>query len=45
MDRAMKNLLTHKLTFGTACLALVVILLGAWTRLSDAGLGCPDCTG
>ncbi|MDH5391773.1 MAG: COX15/CtaA family protein [Gammaproteobacteria bacterium] len=41
----MKNLLTHKLTFGTACLALVVILLGAWTRLSDAGLGCPDWPG
>lgn len=41
----MKNLLTHKLTFGTACLALLVILLGAWTRLSDAGLGCPDWPG
>lgn len=41
----MRNLLTHKLTFGTACLALVVILLGAWTRLSDAGLGCPDWPG
>lgn len=41
----MKELLTHKLTFGTACLALVVILLGAWTRLSDAGLGCPDWPG
>ncbi|MDH5516324.1 MAG: COX15/CtaA family protein [Gammaproteobacteria bacterium] len=41
----MKNLLTHKLTFGTACLALIVILLGAWTRLSDAGLGCPDWPG
>jgi len=41
----MKDLLTHKLTFGTACLALVVILLGAWTRLSDAGLGCPDWPG
>lgn len=23
-------------------LTLVVIMLGAWTRLSDAGLGCPD---
>ena len=29
---------------GTA-LALVVILLGAWTRLTDAGLGCPDWPG
>lgn len=26
-------------------LALCVILLGAWTRLSDAGLGCPDWPG
>ena len=23
-------------------LALAVIILGAYTRLSDAGLGCPD---
>lgn len=41
----MRNLLTHKLTFATACLALVVILLGAFTRLADAGLGCPDWPG
>lgn len=41
----MKNLLTHKLTFATACLALIVILLGAFTRLMDAGLGCPDWPG
>ncbi len=26
-------------------LALTVILLGAWTRLKDAGLGCPDWPG
>nr|WP_298415300.1 COX15/CtaA family protein [uncultured Halomonas sp.] len=26
-------------------LALVVMLLGAWTRLVDAGLGCPDWPG
>lgn len=26
-------------------LALVVIMLGAWVRLSDAGLGCPDWPG
>lgn len=26
-------------------LALVVVILGAWTRLSDAGLGCPDWPG
>lgn len=28
-----------------ACLALVVIVLGAWVRLSAAGLGCPDWPG
>jgi cytochrome c oxidase assembly protein subunit 15 len=26
-------------------LALVVVSLGAWVRLSDAGLGCPDWPG
>ncbi len=26
-------------------LALFVVLLGAWTRLNDAGLGCPDWPG
>lgn len=29
----------------TLLLALVVVLLGAYTRLSDAGLGCPDWPG
>jgi heme a synthase len=28
-----------------ACLALFVIMLGAYTRLTDAGLGCPDWPG
>ncbi|MEH6472722.1 MAG: COX15/CtaA family protein [Halopseudomonas sp.] len=27
------------------CLALVVVLLGGWTRLNDAGLSCPDWPG
>ncbi|MBK1872470.1 COX15/CtaA family protein [Marinobacter sp. 1-3A] len=31
-------------TFSVA-LAVVVIMLGAWTRLVDAGLGCPDWPG
>ena len=26
-------------------LAFIVIGLGAWTRLADAGLGCPDWPG
>ncbi|MBY6187880.1 COX15/CtaA family protein [Marinobacter hydrocarbonoclasticus] len=34
-----------KLTFATLCLAFIVILLGAFTRLTDAGLGCPDWPG
>lgn len=41
----MKQLLTPKFTLSTAVLALIVILLGAFTRLSDAGLGCPDWPG
>ena len=28
-----------------ACLAIVVVVLGAWVRLTDAGLGCPDWPG
>lgn len=27
------------------CIAMVVVMLGAFTRLSDAGLGCPDWPG
>lgn len=38
MSRFQLNLLT-------LCLALVVITLGAFVRLSDAGLGCPDWPG
>lgn len=43
MHGARRNLFVMALA-GTA-LALVVILLGAWTRLTDAGLGCPDWPG
>ncbi|GAA4894782.1 COX15/CtaA family protein [Ferrimonas pelagia] len=35
----------RQLTLLTLILALVVILLGAFTRLTDAGLGCPDWPG
>ena len=34
-----------RLTAAVAVLALCVILLGAYVRLSDAGLGCPDWPG
>lgn len=30
------------LSIAAACLAFVVIVVGAYVRLSDAGLGCPD---
>lgn len=38
--RAMMNWATF-----SVLLAVVVIMLGAWTRLVDAGLGCPDWPG
>ncbi|MDQ8038883.1 MAG: COX15/CtaA family protein [Rickettsiella sp.] len=42
-------MLENKLAFRIACiatlLAFIVILLGATTRLKDAGLGCPDWPG
>ena len=42
----MDNLKTLRLlSFLGACLALIVIGLGAYTRLTDAGLGCPDWPG
>lgn len=34
-----------KLVFVTTLLALCVVVLGAYVRLSDAGLGCPDWPG
>ena len=33
------------LSFAGICMAFIVIALGAWTRLVDAGLGCPDWPG
>lgn len=35
----------HRFTIFAALLAFCVILLGAYTRLGDAGLGCPDWPG
>ena len=39
-----KNKLYYLVTAAT-CIAFIVIILGAYTRLSDAGLGCPDWPG
>lgn len=35
----------NKLAMLTAVIAFCVIVMGAWVRLSDAGLGCPDWPG
>lgn len=35
----------RRLTLAAIALVTVVIILGAWTRLTDAGLGCPDWPG
>jgi cytochrome c oxidase assembly protein subunit 15 len=35
----------RRLVLAATLLALVVVVLGAYTRLSDAGLGCPDWPG
>jgi len=40
-----KNRLISSLLAFATVLALVVVILGAYTRLSDAGLGCPDWPG
>lgn len=42
--RMTQNLFTKVLLFAIF-LSLVVVVLGAYTRLSDAGLGCPDWPG
>jgi len=34
-----------RLLFTTLILAVLVIVVGAWVRLTDAGLGCPDWPG
>lgn len=41
----MKNTLFYRLSLAATCLTLCVIILGAYVRLSDAGLGCPDWPG
>lgn len=46
LDSSTKNFsLFKKLTLIAAVLALCVVVLGAYVRLSDAGLGCPDWPG
>ena len=41
----MRNKGFFRLCLTASVLTLVVVLLGAWVRLEDAGLGCPDWPG
>ncbi len=41
----MRLTLFHRLCLIGTLIALCVVVLGAWVRLSDAGLGCPDWPG
>ncbi len=41
----MRTTLFHRLAWGALALTFVVVVLGAYVRLSDAGLGCPDWPG
>lgn len=41
----MNNRILQRIVLLAACLALGVVVLGAYVRLSDAGLGCPDWPG
>ena len=41
----MSTRLLRRLTAAALVLALGIIMLGAWVRLNDAGLGCPDWPG
>ncbi len=44
-DTGLKNSWFHRLALLATALTLIVVVLGAWVRLSDAGLGCPDWPG
>lgn len=41
----MQNKVIRWAATAAVCLALLVVMLGAYTRLTDAGLGCPDWPG
>jgi heme a synthase len=45
MDSAARLLWFRRLALAGAVLAAAVVVLGAWVRLTDAGLGCPDWPG
>ena len=41
----MENRLNYRLVTTACLLAMIVVVLGAYTRLTNAGLGCPDWPG
>jgi cytochrome c oxidase assembly protein subunit 15 len=43
--RAQRTVWFRRLALAGALLAAAVVVLGAWVRLTDAGLGCPDWPG
>ena len=45
MDPQRRLIWFRRLAFLGAALAASVVVLGAWVRLTDAGLGCPDWPG
>src|ERR1700730_7402620 len=45
MDPQRRLLWFRRIAFAGALLAAAVVVLGAWVRLTDAGLGCPDWPG
>jgi cytochrome c oxidase assembly protein subunit 15 len=45
MDSHRRLLWFRRLALAGAALAATVVVLGAWVRLTDAGLGCPDWPG
>lgn len=45
MQTSTQSVWIFRLAAFATCLAFVVIILGAYTRLTDAGLGCPDWPG
>ncbi len=45
MDTERRLLWFRRLSLAGAALAATVVVLGAWVRLTDAGLGCPDWPG
>ncbi len=44
-NQQLNSKIFQRISLAACCLAFLVIVLGAYVRLSDAGLGCPDWPG